>query len=993
MDRSERAGPAGGTSAGETGDTASELFRAFVRDGNRAALEAAVLQTAPAVRAAARRLTKPADVDDLVHDCLVVAIRRANAFAAGGRLLPWLLGILHNLARSRHRRRWARLLGTHHSDDAVLVAPATEEAGPAAAGERLDREAWVHTFQSHLANLAEPYRTVVRAHLLGGEPLVAIAARLERRPGTVRTQLARGLQELKRRLPAPLLAGVMGLLAVRDANAVTTTTSVAGSGRRMRVPAAVAAALAAIVLVAAFVLPSGPFDASSAMAGSPPVPATAATTEPIVSSEPAIEVAPRQQAMPTVVVRMSYAPSGAPVAGLPLMLLPRAMRGSNHWRTRARWRTVTTDADGIARFDAVPPGRTSLRTSDTDVVHAFEMGSEPHECSLTIQEQPPVIIEVSDEAGMPVAGAQLLLNGGSGRSGPGWIGATTGSDGSAVIVSAIPACMLRVMADGFAPSLTHVIVPKQPTTGSTEIELTRSSRCWRGSVRLPDGRAAEGASVAVWREPATKHTACFVLTDTAGEFSLPSTVGGVWNAAAWTSGCAPTLVTGLDDAAEPVLQLTPGGAIRGRIDRRDVPSASLLLVAAAPLATADNPLGQNGTIADADGNFRIAELAAGEHLVRFYATDVELGPPVRVTVADGADTTVELSPPARDAWVVRVIDDHGRALANCRVRAVDNRCLAQGNFNTTATTDRDGEARFTLGDGVPLDLHMHLPRRAAHDSLPAARGVGVPGRDLVLTVPDSARQPTRVYGQIVGTPKTGFQMKLMLSGSGGGRQFDVDDNGRMWTDDVPAGTYTLTAVCQDGRNAWYWKLRDVEVAAGADVDLGAIEPTVLTELSFVLPSAAAPAVVNTIVETVAGEAVARIDVASGEPVRLHLPAGDYRCAWARADATWHEHTVTLLDVPVQVELDHAGGRKCRIEVQPAVAPMYLGPLLGHLQGSGGSPCEVFFQPTHSRTAWAALIDLAPGRYSLSLTHGERTLQATLDVEAGEGQQAFAFTLR
>src|SRR5262245_1774021 len=86
-------------------DAADREFARFRRTGDAQGLANAFDATAPELLRVASYLLPHADVEDAVHDAFVVAMSRHERWDAGRPLLPWLLGVLANEARSRRRRR------------------------------------------------------------------------------------------------------------------------------------------------------------------------------------------------------------------------------------------------------------------------------------------------------------------------------------------------------------------------------------------------------------------------------------------------------------------------------------------------------------------------------------------------------------------------------------------------------------------------------------------------------------------------------------------------------------------------------------------------------------------------------------------------------------------------------------------------------------------------------------------------------------------------
>lgn len=189
---------------------ATALFRRFRERGDPAALTGVFDLAAPELLAVASHLVRdPAAAEDLVQDTFLVAIRKARRFDPRRPVLPWLLGILVRVA-SKHRRR----AGRHLDADRVHSAAAPEASRAALDGEL--RAA----LDAALAELPPRYGEVVRAHLEGGEAPRDIAARLGRAPGTVRVQLHRGLELLRRVLPPGLALGALGTTGTRGLSAV-----------------------------------------------------------------------------------------------------------------------------------------------------------------------------------------------------------------------------------------------------------------------------------------------------------------------------------------------------------------------------------------------------------------------------------------------------------------------------------------------------------------------------------------------------------------------------------------------------------------------------------------------------------------------------------------------------------------------------------------------------------------------------------------------------
>jgi RNA polymerase sigma-70 factor (ECF subfamily) len=226
------------------------LFERYRRRGDRRALAKVFDRAAPELLRVAMHVARdPAEAEDLVQATFLTAIERAERFEAGRRLMPWLAGILVNHARDAARRARRTV------DGARLPTP-EDEAPDAAAARREARDRVLTAVDA----LEDPYREVVALKLLHDLEPAAIAHALGRAPATVRSQLHRGLERLRRRLPAGLAVAALGVIpparglaAVRAEvlAAGVVGNAVAAGGALMGTKAVVLAAAVLLALSAA----------------------------------------------------------------------------------------------------------------------------------------------------------------------------------------------------------------------------------------------------------------------------------------------------------------------------------------------------------------------------------------------------------------------------------------------------------------------------------------------------------------------------------------------------------------------------------------------------------------------------------------------------------------------------------------------------------------------------------------------------------------------
>ncbi len=141
------------------------------------------------VRRIARSLVRDPDAaEDLAQDALVVALERPPH--AGTSLRGWIATVVRSLAVDRARSASARLRRE-------ASAPAPEPApGPDEIATRLDLS---QRIAGALRELEEPYRTALYLRYVEELDPPAIAERLDLPLATVKTQLRRGLETLRRR--------------------------------------------------------------------------------------------------------------------------------------------------------------------------------------------------------------------------------------------------------------------------------------------------------------------------------------------------------------------------------------------------------------------------------------------------------------------------------------------------------------------------------------------------------------------------------------------------------------------------------------------------------------------------------------------------------------------------------------------------------------------------------------------------------------------------
>ncbi|HTF88092.1 MAG TPA: sigma-70 family RNA polymerase sigma factor, partial [Planctomycetota bacterium] len=190
------------------------LFERFRRKGDVQALGEVFDAAAPELYRVAVHLTRNLhQAEDLVQSTFLAAIEARGSYDSKRELLPWLLGILTRKA-VWERRKLSRVIEPDRLEAHVAEEPSSE-----AESRELSK-----SVEDAVEQLPAPYREVLVAHLRAGKSPQEIAFELGRAPGTVRVQLHRGLELLRRALPVGLTMGVAitalsprGLAAIRSA--------------------------------------------------------------------------------------------------------------------------------------------------------------------------------------------------------------------------------------------------------------------------------------------------------------------------------------------------------------------------------------------------------------------------------------------------------------------------------------------------------------------------------------------------------------------------------------------------------------------------------------------------------------------------------------------------------------------------------------------------------------------------------------------------------
>ena len=183
-------GPAREQFASKISDDAN--YVAAARDGDRAAFGQLYERYARMVHGVLLAKVPVGDVDDLVQDVFVKALRRLSMLRDNRSFGAWLTAIARNVANDYHRRSEPEEPLTDDASDQEIQCGTSgaDQDGPAVA------------ILEAVMSLSEAYRETLILRLVEGMTGPEIAARTGMTHGSVRVNLHRGMEQLRAKLCA-----------------------------------------------------------------------------------------------------------------------------------------------------------------------------------------------------------------------------------------------------------------------------------------------------------------------------------------------------------------------------------------------------------------------------------------------------------------------------------------------------------------------------------------------------------------------------------------------------------------------------------------------------------------------------------------------------------------------------------------------------------------------------------------------------------------------
>ncbi|MEZ6038751.1 MAG: sigma-70 family RNA polymerase sigma factor [Planctomycetota bacterium] len=810
----------------KTTATAESLFLDFRQRGDARALAGVFDRTAPELGRVACYLAGGDQhrAEDLLQTTWLTAMTHADRWDPARPLLPWLLGVLANHARSAQRTVRRQVTGA--------VQLETLLAGDDPVRGSVDGE-FAELLKKALAELPSPFREAVGLHVQHGLTAAEIGATLGRPAGTVRTQIVRGLDRLRALLPAGLAtsAGVMALSAARlDAMRDTLLARVPAAPvapHRLVRLVAVATVVVAVATVAMLWRPERltPPAAAGAVQVAPET--TAAQPLAMVGQRDAVELPPppvteRPVAAPqrrAITVHVRHADEPVAQAGEFVGLIEDD-----------DVRFLATDANGDVTFENCKQQQAfQVFVSGTDAHDTWLLARDPgefvHEMTLQVRAGSALEVTVVDALGAPVVGAEVEGNGSQWALRRWCPLGVTGADGvlrlrgqtrpqlraraaghavsgwdNVRTADGVMLCRLQLGAPG--PQLRGRVVDERGEPVAAEL----GTIVFAGDSPEPwyDRTAADGTFVLDWLPPG--HVAV---------------VARVRNGDRQRIGMTRV---DLPSSAPIELRVDGGATLQGTTTTADGGAAGGSQVSLRLLADGAHefPFSVRNLRSWGRGEFAFDGLLPGAWLVRATIGDAEIREVIELR--SGRSTTWHAVAPTLVPLRVRLRDERGAPLVNWRVQVGEPGGMPGGH---AVPTGEDGvtweQMPWRVRSDRPVELTLFDPD-AQQPYFPAWQVPDVvPDGNLVdVVVPDRARSRHTIHGLVVdenGQPLRATVMVMNPRMSWTGPQVACDESGRFSIGPFAPGRVILN-LSVAGRPTLSWT--DVEVGAGGDLELGTI---------------------------------------------------------------------------------------------------------------------------------------------------------------------------
>lgn len=702
---------------------------------------------------------------DLAQDTWVVALERPPRHAAS--LRGWLGRVARNLAINAHRGSSRR----HERESEAARPEATESTHLSL--ERLEVQRVLFDL---LVALPEEQRTVLYLRYYEGLTPSAIAERLETSVKTIKTRQMRALAALRSRLDERSRGDRRQWLEALAPLAIQPAAEFAGSslgtvlgGVAMK-KVLVAGFAVILALVAWWSFGRAPVElhehhgaARTAEIARPASPVDALALESsVVSTTPRAVIEASEHARTGALdVRLSWS-DGTPAASVGLVA-----RCANDPAPRAEYVRAVTDAQGLAHFADLHPGKVRLRPDLRAPFDATVEAGATSSIAYTIPRGLDVTGRVVDANGGAVATASIWCSGEEINVAQMRHAADCATDGTFRLRDVSERTSFGARAHGHRPS--PCVTPVNITVGSdgtraVELSLGESGGRVRGRVLDPDGLPLARARVLAGprgghnvqlpsRIGATAPTPAAIETAADGTFELVDDLEpGVQPIHAMARGY-PLWSGEIEVIAETTtsieIRFVRPARVEGRVlDFEGRPIANVDVVAAKEERGGWywNVFPPSRTESDADGRFALDWIAPGACELNAHDDRRPRIGRARSTVSctPGATTTCELRLERGNVIAGRVEDSDGAPLAGWSVHADTQMHLT---YPRSTRTGADGRFELLNLGGQAFDVSVRGPDlgppRVTEPNVPVAT------KDLLLVVPDAHAGTEMLRGRVV----------------------------------------------------------------------------------------------------------------------------------------------------------------------------------------------------------------------------------------------------
>src|SRR5258708_394105 len=172
-------------------DNTDERFVEAARQGDRAAFGRLYDRYARMVHGILLARVPHGEVDDLVHDAFLQALRQLHTLRDTARFGAWLAAIARNRANDYHR---------HSVEQVELPEGLSDEVEGRSSSSSYEEGVEASSLLACIRELPQAYCETLLLRLVEGMTGPEIAARTRLTPGSVRVNLHRGMQQLREKL-------------------------------------------------------------------------------------------------------------------------------------------------------------------------------------------------------------------------------------------------------------------------------------------------------------------------------------------------------------------------------------------------------------------------------------------------------------------------------------------------------------------------------------------------------------------------------------------------------------------------------------------------------------------------------------------------------------------------------------------------------------------------------------------------------------------------